>query len=111
MSTSSAHEPLAQCPHCGCRELFLRKDFPQKIGLGIVVIAGIAFLILAASRAYFYVGVAVLVLAAIIDAALYFLVPTITVCYRCRAEMRNVPLKPRHGGFELAVGEKYRKRD
>jgi hypothetical protein len=41
---------------------------------------------------------------------LYTLVPKITVCYRCRTEFRNVPLNPEHGGYELAVGEKYRKR-
>jgi hypothetical protein len=89
----------------------LRKDFPQKLGLGIVIVAGVAFVVLAANRTWFYLGIGVLMLAAIIDAALYFFVPTITVCYRCRAEMRDVPLNPKHGGFELAVAEKYRRRD
>jgi hypothetical protein len=102
------NEPLDTCPKCGCRDLFIRKDFPQKLGLGIVIIAAIAFVILAASRANFYLGALVLCAAAVIDATLYFFVPKITVCYRCRAEFRDVPVNPKHQGFELAIGEKYR---
>jgi hypothetical protein len=101
-------EPLHACPKCGCRDLFVRKDFPQRFGLGLVIIAAIAFIYFAASRANFYVGALVLLVAAAIDAILYAFVPQITVCYRCRAEFRGIPLNPEHEGFELAVGEKYR---
>jgi hypothetical protein len=101
---------LSECSKCGCKDLFIRKDFPQKLGLAIVVVAAVAFLVLASSRRYFYLGVAVLVAAALIDAVMYFFVPKITVCYRCRAEFRNVPINPAHEGFELAIGEKYRPR-
>ena len=99
---------LTQCPNCGCRDLFIRKDFPQKLGLGIVVVAAVAFLVLAASRERFYLGVIVLIAAALIDAALYAFVPKITVCYKCRGEFRGVAVNPDHEGFELAVAEKYR---
>jgi hypothetical protein len=51
----------------------------------------------------------VLIVAALIDAAMYFVVPRITVCYRCRAEFRGRPINPEHEGFELAIGEKYRR--
>jgi hypothetical protein len=101
-------EFLTQCPQCGCHDLFIRKDFPQKIGLAIVAAAAIAFLALAAKRETFYLGVWVLVIAAAIDAVLYALVPKVTVCYRCRAEFRDRPINPEHEGFELALGEKYR---
>ena len=101
-------EPINACPECGCRDLFVRKDFPQKLGLGLVIAACVTFLVLAASRGTFYLGVWLLLAAAIIDAVLYLLVPKITVCYRCRAEIRGMPLNPRHGPFELAVAEKYR---
>jgi hypothetical protein len=106
---SGAVEKLTSCPKCGCREMFLRKDFPQKLGLAIVVVAAVAFLVLAASRAWFYLGALVLLAAVAVDAVLYLVVPKITVCYRCRAEFRDVPVNPAHGGFELAVGEKYRR--
>ncbi|HEV2295244.1 MAG TPA: hypothetical protein VGR35_15435 [Tepidisphaeraceae bacterium] len=102
--------PLSACPRCGCGELFIRKDFPQKLGIAIVVIAGVTFLVLAASRQRFYLGVLVLLAAVAVDLVLYAIVPKMTVCYRCRSEFRNVPLNPAHGGYELAVGEKYRKR-
>ena len=104
-------EPLNQCPQCGCKDLFIRKDFPQKIGLSIVIVAAVAFLWLASSRQRFYLGAIVLLAAAVLDAALYWFVPKITVCYRCRAEFRDVPINPDHEGYELAVGEKYRRRE
>jgi hypothetical protein len=106
--TASASSSLETCPKCGCRDLFVRKDFPQKIGLGIVVVTAVAFLILAAWRSSFYLGLIVLVAGSAIDAILYHVVPKITVCYRCRTEFRDVPINPKHGGFELAIGEKYR---
>ena len=99
---------LSVCPHCGCRDLFIRKDFPQKLGLAIVVVAAVAFLVLAASRQSFHLGVIVLLVAMLIDAVLYWFVPRMTVCYKCRSEFRDVPINPEHAGFELAVGEKYR---
>ena len=99
---------LTACPNCGCRDLFVRKDFPQKLGLTIVVIAAVAFLVLAASRQHFYLGVIVLIAAAVIDALLYWFVRRMTVCYKCRGEFRDVPINPAHDGFELAVAEKYR---
>jgi hypothetical protein len=108
---STVPQPLNKCPQCGCGELFIRKDFPQKLGLVIVIAAGLAFLFLAAKRQSFYLGVWVLIAAAAIDAVLYALVPKITVCYRCRHEFRHVPINPRHKGFELAVGEKYRSKE
>lgn len=101
-------QPLTTCPECGCRDLFVRKDFPQKTGLAVVVVAALAFLVLAARRDTFYLGVCVLLAAALVDAVLYLLVPRVTTCYRCRADFRNVPLNPAHGPFELAVAEKYR---
>jgi hypothetical protein len=109
MTPDNRAQPLTACPACGCTDLFVRKNFPQRLGLSIVILAGIAFLVLAASRNRFYLGAIVLVVAAVIDALLYLLVPRITVCYRCRAEFRDVPVNPRHEGFELAIGEKYRK--
>src|SRR2546423_1433390 len=99
---------MQRCPQCGCADLFIRKDFPQRLGLALVVAAGAAFLILAAHRGTFYIGAMVLVGAAIIDGVLYGLVKKVTVCYRCRAEFRDVALNPAHEGFDLATAEKYR---
>ena len=103
-------EMIEKCPKCGCRDLFVRKDFPQRVGLAIVFFAGIAFLVLAARRNNFYLGVIVLLVAVLFDAVLYWFVPKITVCYKCRSEFRDAPINPAHEGFELATGEKYRQR-
>ena len=108
MTQPAPPEPLETCPQCGCRDLFIRKDFPQKLGLAIVAGAGIGFLVLSADPHRVYLGVWLLVAAVIIDALLYFFVPRITVCYRCRADFRNVPLNPKHEGFDLSIAEKYR---
>ncbi|CAN5499631.1 hypothetical protein BH09PLA1_BH09PLA1_35720 [soil metagenome] len=86
----------------------MRKDFPQKLGLAIVVVAGVTFLILAARRSGFYVGAIVLIVAAIVDAIIYAIVGKVTVCYRCRGEFRDVPINPAHQAFELSTAEKYR---
>ena len=101
-------QPLESCPKCGCTDLFIRKDFPQKLGLLIVAVAAITFLILAANPHTFYLGAWALAAAAVVDALLYGFVPKITVCYRCRAEFRDVPINPKHEGFELSIEEKYR---
>ena len=101
-------KPLESCPQCECRDLFIRKDFPQKLGLAIVAGAAIGFLVLSADPHRVYLGVWLLAGAVVIDALLYLFVPKITVCYRCRAEFRKMPLNPRHEGFELSIGEKYR---
>ncbi len=99
---------MNRCPHCGCGELFIRKDFPQKLGLGIVIVAGTTFLILAAFPRRFSLGVLVLLAAVVVDFVLYFLVGKMTICYRCRSEFRGVPLNPDHECFDLAIAEKYR---
>ena len=88
--------------------MFVRKDFPQKLGVSIVVLAGLAFLVLAANPHRFYVGVWILVFATGVDAVLYVVVPRITVCYRCRSEFREAPINSKHEGFELSTAEKYR---
>jgi hypothetical protein len=99
---------LHACPACGCKDLFVRKNFPQKLGLAIVVGAALAFLILAVNPRTFYMGVYVLAGAAVLDAFLYLFVRKVTVCYRCRAEFPDAPVNPEHGVFELSVAEKYR---
>ncbi|HSV16586.1 MAG TPA: hypothetical protein VLI90_20145 [Tepidisphaeraceae bacterium] len=110
MTNATSPKPLTACPHCGCQDLFVRKDFPQRLGLAIVVLAGVSFLVLAARPTTFRWGVWVLIAAVAVDAVLYFFVPRVTTCYRCRADFRDVPINPSHGAFELAVAEKYRGR-
>src|SRR5687767_6011456 len=92
--------PLDSCPACGCTDLFVRKAFPQKLGLAVVVVAGVAFLVLAANPRTFRFGVYVLLGATLLDAVLYFVVGKTTVCYRCRGEFSGVPVNPEHEAFD-----------
>lgn len=98
---------LRLCPVCGCRELFVRKDFPQKFGLTMVVIAAAAALVLF-TMGQVIAAFAVLGAMAVIDAVVYLLTPRCLVCYRCRSEFRDTPIAADHEPWELATGEKYR---
>lgn len=98
---------LTRCPLCPGREFFIRKDFPQRLGLGLVIAFG-----LFASILYYHERViaafATLAALVLIDAVIFLLVGRVTVCYRCRAEYRAVTYNAEHQGFDLATSEKYR---
>ena len=98
---------LRRCPVCGCRELFVRKDFPQVTGLLIVVFAAVVALVLFGTRQV-TLGFVVLGLVALIDAVIFVFAGRCLVCYRCRSEYRGLPIRSGHPGWELATGEKYR---
>jgi hypothetical protein len=102
-------QELRACPLCGTEDLYLQKDFPQGFGLTIVVVG---FVI---STVFWYrdeplPALGVLLLSALADMALYYLVPDVTICYRCLSQYRGAGTNPegRFRGFDLAVGERYR---
>ena len=99
------HHRVDECAVCGRSELFVRKDFPQRLGVLIVVVFGLVAIY------YFRVSVikawSVLVAAAVIDLVIYQLVGKVTMCYACRAEYRKCSLNPNHEGFDLATSDKY----
>lgn len=96
---------MDRCAVCGGGELFVRKDFPQRLGVAIVAVFGLAAIY------FFRISVmhawGVLALAAMLDLVIYALVGKVTTCYACRAEYRKCDLNPRHEGFDLATSEKY----
>ncbi len=98
-------QSLDQCAVCSGGELFVRKDFPQKIGFFIVVVFGIAAIY------YFNTSVltswAILASAMLLDLAIYFFIGKVTTCYACRAEYRKCAPNDAHEGFDLATSEKY----
>ena len=98
-------EKVDRCAVCGATEMFVRKDFPQALGLAVVVIFGVAALY------YFTVSVKIawslLAGAALFDLLVYCLVGKVTTCYACRAEYRKCAINPSHEGFDLATSEKY----
>jgi DNA-directed RNA polymerase subunit RPC12/RpoP len=90
---------VEQCPACGGRQLYVQRDFNQKVGLGIVVVG--------AALVPFTPFYSSLFAAAILDAVLYALVPEITVCYRCHAHFRGFTRNPAHQPFDLHLAEQY----
>ncbi len=96
---------LQKCALCGGEEMFIRKNFPQITGLLIVLVAGlVSVLYLRTNTALAY---GVLAAAMLADAIIYYLVGTVTVCYRCRTEYWGVARNENHDWFDLAASEKY----
>jgi len=94
-----------RCVVCGGSELFIRKDFPQRLGVAVVVVFGLAAIY------YFSISVliawSILAAAVLVDLVIYAFLGKVTTCYACRAEYRKCPLNPAHEGFDLATSEKY----
>jgi DNA-directed RNA polymerase subunit RPC12/RpoP len=90
---------LESCPACGSRQLYVQRDFNQKAGLAVVIVG--------AALAPFTPYYSSLVVAALIDAGLYAVLPEITVCYRCHAHFRGFARNPRHAAFDLHIAEQF----
>jgi hypothetical protein len=91
--------PVDLCPRCQGAQMYVQRDFNQRAGL-LIVAAGA---VLAPFTPYY----ASLFAAAALDAALYLLLPEITICYRCGTHFRGFPRNPRHQAFDLHVAEQY----
>jgi hypothetical protein len=85
----------------------VRKDFPQRLGLAIVIAAGLTSMLLYARHTLAALGL--LAAVCILDALVFLCVGRVTVCYRCRAEFRRAAYNPAHAPFDLATAEKYPK--
>jgi DNA-directed RNA polymerase subunit RPC12/RpoP len=98
---------LKRCLVCPSRDLYVRKDFPQRLGVGIVV-AGF----FASSIAWYYYQIvltfAILFATALADLLLYVLVGGVLVCYRCQAHYRGIQPADDQGAFHLETHERYR---
>ena len=90
---------VESCPACGGGQLYVQRDFNQKAGLAIVAVGAVL-----APFTPFYSS---LFAAAAIDAALYAVLPEITICYRCQAHLRGFARNPVHQAFDLHLAEQY----
>lgn len=98
---------LTQCLVCPCKELYIRKDFSQGVGIGIVVVG---FVI---SSVFWYYRMPLwsygtLFATALIDVVLYLTVGNVLQCYQCHAQYRGLPSLEMHEGFDLETHEKHR---
>ena len=98
---------ISRCLICGCNELYVRKDFSQRLGLAIVV-TGILLSSIAWGFHMRYTTYGILFATALIDVVLYFTVNNMLQCYRCRAEYRGLPDLAGREPFNLETHEKFR---
>lgn len=96
---AAAEGGLRGCLACGHPELYTQRDVPRALGIGVVVVAAL----LAPATRY-----ASLVVAALLDAALYRIAPRMLVCYACRARHRGFAETPRHPSFDREIDERLR---
>jgi len=100
-------DQVCKCIVCPSDDLYLRKDFPQRLGVGLVGVG-----ILGSSIAWYYTNLpwtfGILFATALIDVLLYSLVGDALMCYRCHSQYRGVVEMETHGNFDLEIHEKYR---
>jgi NAD-dependent SIR2 family protein deacetylase len=100
-------QQIHRCVVCPSTELFARKDFPQRLGVALVVIGFVG-----SSIAWFNYQVllsfGILFATALIDLALYIIMGESLTCYRCHAQYRGFEEIERHGGFNLETHERCR---
>jgi len=98
---------IHRCVVCPSTDLFARKDFPQRLGVALVVIGFVG-----SSIAWFNYQVlltfAILFATALIDLVLYIVMGESLTCYRCHAQYRGFEEIEKHGGFDLETHERYR---
>lgn len=102
-----AGDQISRCLVCPSHELFVRKDFPQRVGLWIVI-AGFAASCVAWAMRLVPWTFGILFATAAIDVVLYLLVPDCLQCYRCGARYRGPGITRRHAAFDLETHEKHR---
>jgi hypothetical protein len=98
---------ISRCLVCPSTDLFARKDFPQRLGVGLVVLGFIGSSI-AWANYQVLLTFAILFATALVDLVLYLVMGESLTCYRCHAQYRGFEEIERHGGFVLETHERYR---
>ena len=98
---------INRCLVCPSTDLYARKDFPQRLGVALVVLGFIGSSIAWANYLVFWTF-AILFATALVDLLLYVLMGESLTCYRCGAQYRGCEEIERHGGFDLETHERYR---
>jgi hypothetical protein len=98
---------VLRCLVCPSHDLYVRKDFPQRLGVLLVAVG-----IIGSSIAWYYSNLAwtfgILFATALVDLLLFTVVGIALMCYRCGAQYRGVAEMESHGHFKLETHEKYR---
>jgi hypothetical protein len=87
-----------QCLICDHTKFYLQKDFNPRLGL-LIFAVGVIF--------SYHTKFISLFVATAIDFVLYYLIPTVTICYQCRAIYRGFKKNPEHQGYSHVQALKY----
>lgn len=96
-----------KCLVCGCTDLWRQKDFPQRLGVAMVV-AGVIASTWAIALYQPVWAMSVLLFFALLDMLLYAWMPDALVCYRCHARYRDPQPGEAYPAFQLETSERYR---
>jgi len=98
---------INRCLVCPSRDLYARKDFPQRLGVALVAFGFIGSSI-AWANYHVLLTFAILFGTALVDLLLYIVMGESLTCYRCGAQYRGFEEIELHGGFDLETHERYR---
>ena len=100
---------LERCGFCGNRAFFLQKDFDQRLGCLLMAISLAAALFVGWKVGWIWFT-PVLLVSVVVDWIVASRIRPVTICYRCDAEYRELPVSPRHRGYDPHVAERYASR-
>ena len=101
-----AREGVELCGFCGNRAFFLQKDFDQRLGC-VIMAASLGAALLVGWRLGWIWFTPVLLSTVLIDWIVAARIHPVTICYRCDAEYRGVPIHPGHKPYDPHVAERY----
>ena len=104
--TEPSQVQLQHCLICGNEELFIRKDFSQRLGM-LIIIIGFTASSIAWYYYWTYTSYLILFCSALLDLVLYSIVGNLLRCYRCNSEFRGLD-NENHSYFDLEVHERHR---
>jgi hypothetical protein len=109
-ATDIKGETPLRCLACGNEDLWRQKDFPQGLGL-LMVIAGATMATIAWAWYEPLISMGILMVFALIDMLLFVFMKDVLVCYRCRARHRKAEIPDDHPRFDLELNERYRQEE
>lgn len=101
------HTHPATCLACGCGDIWRRKNFPQQLGVAIVVLAAIVSTVFWAKHEPVW-AIGTLMAAAAFDMLLFAVMPDVLVCYRCGARYLRFDPAGETPFFNLETAERHR---
>jgi hypothetical protein len=103
-----AADGVERCAFCGGRAFFLQKDFDQRLGC-LLMAAALGLALFVGWRFGWIWFTPALLASVVLDWIVAARVRPVTICYPCDAEYRDLPVHPRHRGYDPHIAERYAK--